>query len=661
MSSTSLRALACILAACGTMTAITATAAPAVPPPVPAFGATPTVSNVTLSPSSRILASAYSGKQVTIVLLDLDARKIAHSIKFDQGMKLRDLEFANDETLIAVLTTTVAMPDDKDDKREVPATFAIRTADGSSQLLLSPETNKRMVPGSQQILSYRTSTPGEMLMQARMTDRGSGIRSATAPIEGIEQVMLSVDTRTGKSRIVMKAGPQTAGWIVDTDGKVVARVDRERKTETTTLLARRGDAFVQIHERTGRQFRPVGYDPARDSIIAIDSDEGARAKAWSIPLDGSAARVLYEDLQFDVEGTIFDRTGSLLGLRLGGLDQRFHWFDQDARSRQEWVSAAFPGRRLSIDRYRTAGRALVGVSGSGYPGTYYLVDFATGRAEAAGQEYPQLAGIALGEVRLIDYKARDGYSIPAYLTLPPGIPAKGLPMVVLPHGGPEARDGLRFDWWAQFLASRGYLVLQPQFRGSTGFGEAHRKAGYRQWGKRMQDDVSDGVKAMVEQGMVDPKRVCIVGASYGGYAALAGATLTPELYACAVSIAGVADLPAMINWVADQSGEFSESVKYWNRHIGEPDDRDVIDKSPVNQVASVRAPVMLMHGIDDTVVPYEQSELMEKALKKAGKPYQLVRLDGEDHWLSRSETRTKMLAELEAFLAANLGPRAAGP
>ena len=179
---------------------------------------------------------------------------------------------------------------------------------------------------------------------------------------------------------------------------------------------------------------------------------------------------------------------------------------------------------------------------------YYLVDF---RAQDRDRRR-DLSGArraALGSIRITSFKARDGTQIPAYLTLPPGSEGKKLPLVVLPHGGPESRDWPQFDWWSQFLATRGYAVLQPQFRGSTGFGEAFRLAGRRQWGGLMQDDVTDGVQALISDGTADPGRVCIVGASYGGYAALAGATFTPQLYHCAASINGVSDLADMLQWV----------------------------------------------------------------------------------------------------------------
>jgi dipeptidyl aminopeptidase/acylaminoacyl peptidase len=378
-----------------------------------------------------------------------------------------------------------------------------------------------------------------------------------------------------------------------------------------------------------------------------------------VPLDGSGAKVLFEDSRYDVEGVVYDSySWEPIGARIGGPEPRVHWFDATAEARYNALSRSFAGRDVSIYGRNAEGtRVIVGVGAHAAPTTYYLVDFSKGTADIVGEEYPALAGVTLGEVRTISYKARDGYEIPAYITLPPGVAAEKLPLVVMPHGGPESRDEPDFDPFAQFLATRGYAVLQPQFRGSTGFGEAHRQAGVRQWGGLMQDDVTDGVKALIEQGLADPRRVCIVGMSYGGYAALAGAAFTPDLYACAASVSGVSDLPAMLGHVQRKSGKDSDQLAYWNGHIGEASDRRVIDKSPARAAANVRVPILLVHGVDDVVVPLSQSETMARALKDAGKSFRLVKMTGEDHWLSRSETRLTVMEELETFLAANLAVR----
>ena len=235
-------------------------------------------------------------------------------------------------------------------------------------------------------------------------------------------------------------------------------------------------------------------------------------------------------------------------------------------------------------------------------------------------------------MQYIAYAAGDGLDIHGFLTTPPGVKdPKNLPLVVLPHGGPAYNDGMGFDWWSQAIASRGYAVLQPNFRGSTGYGDAFMKAGYGEWGRKMQTDLSDGVRHLAIQGLIDPKRVCIVGASYGGYAALAGPTLDRGVYRCAVSVASVSDLRLMVQREATiYSRRENLNVGYWNRFMGADrfGDRSLDDRSPAKLEAQVDAPILLIHGRDDSVVQIEQSRIMADALKKAGKPYEFIELNG---------------------------------
>jgi dipeptidyl aminopeptidase/acylaminoacyl peptidase len=225
--------------------------------------------------------------------------------------------------------------------------------------------------------------------------------------------------------------------------------------------------------------------------------------------------------------------------------------------------------------------------------------------------------------------------------------------VVLPHGGPEARDYPGFDWWAQAFASRGYAVFQPNFRGSDGYGVEFRNAGLGQWGRKMQTDISDGVAELARQGIVDPKRACIVGASYGGYAALAGVTVQQGLYRCAVADAGVSDLGDMLTYSAGYRGVPSAGIRYWRAFMGVTsvwENSQVKPISPAELADRADAPILLIHGTSDTVVPIAQSETMEAALKRAGKPVEFVRMENEDHWLSRAETRVQMLKAAVAFV-----------
>jgi dipeptidyl aminopeptidase/acylaminoacyl peptidase len=240
------------------------------------------------------------------------------------------------------------------------------------------------------------------------------------------------------------------------------------------------------------------------------------------------------------------------------------------------------------------------------------------------------------------------------LTLPPDREAKNLPLVMLPHGGPAAHDLPQFDWLAQAFAVHGYAVFQPNFRGSTQRGAQFLRAGHGQWGRKMQTDISDGLAELVMQGIVDPKRACIVGASYGGYAALAGVTLQSGLYRCAVSYAGIADLGAYRDGEMAASNGNATLGRNLDEELGK---RSTLDEvSPIRFVSNVSVPVLLIHGKNDTVVPHSQSDSMARALQRSGKEVQLLSLDGEDHWLSRSKTRTQMLEAAVSFVEKNDPP-----
>jgi dipeptidyl aminopeptidase/acylaminoacyl peptidase len=319
---------------------------------------------------------------------------------------------------------------------------------------------------------------------------------------------------------------------------------------------------------------------------------------------------------------------------------------------------AFPGvavRALSWNT--TLDKLIVEVDSPQRPIEYYFLDRTTHAASKIGSAYPDLQSFDLGATQPYPYKARDGLEIPAYLTLPPGKTAKNLPLVMLPHGGPDARDEIRFDWLAQFFANRGYAVLQPNYRGSSGYGETFTKAGAHQWGLKMQDDLTDGVRKLVADGIADPKRVCIVGASYGGYAALAGAALTPDVYACAVSFAGVSDLQKMLGFERARGGKDSQSDSFWTSRIGSTyeDTEQLRATSPAQHANQIKCPLLLMHGEGDTTVPIDQSEVMADAMKRAGKQVEFIRFAGEDHYFSLADTRIRFLKETEAFLQKNIG------
>ena len=274
------------------------------------------------------------------------------------------------------------------------------------------------------------------------------------------------------------------------------------------------------------------------------------------------------------------------------------------------------------------------------------MDITTGKASVLGEEYPTVTSADVGPTRMIEYKAADGLTIHALLTLPPGREAKNLPLVVMPHGGPIARDRLGFDWWAQAFAQRGYVVLQPNFRGSDGYGEAFITAGFGEWGHKMQTDLSDGIAYLGAHGIVDPRRACIVGASYGGYAALAGVTMQHGVYRCSVAYAPVADLAEMTNYTSDRYGESAE-LAGWDRYIG-ANSKSAL--SPAAHAGEADAPVLLFQGKFDSTVPMSQSIEMDSRLRGAGKTSTLVLFDNETHQMVLETTRLAVVKQSVDFV-----------
>jgi len=450
---------------------------------------------------------------------------------------------------------------------------------------------------------------------------------------------------------------QIGDWVIDGDGRIIAAEKYLNKDRRWSILFRKDRLYTEAVAGVGAIEYPgiAGIAPDGKSLWIHLQEEAGGEYLWK-PLslqDGSWGQPLPETR--DALALMKDRyTGRITGTV--SFDDQYHYHFFDAARQQAWNTVAnlFGGRPLRLVSHSDDYRHLVALVGDPDSGpTYMLIDLDMGTALKLGTAYNGLSG--LGEVRSITYPAADGLSIQAFLTLPKARSAKDLPLIVLPHGGPQAHEDGSFDWWSQALAAQGYAVLQPNFRGSDNSWKL-LSAGFGQWGRKMQTDLSDGVRYLAAQGMIDPKRVCIVGASYGGYAALAGVTLDPGVYRCAAADAGISDLRKLLESEAYKMNETdSQTTRYLDRFLGVTGPRDpTLDAlSPIKHIDAVTVPVLLIHGKDDTVVPFEQSQIMLDALQRAGKPVSLVTLKQEDHWLSRSATRLQMLQAVVAFLKTN--------
>ncbi|MEM9232970.1 MAG: S9 family peptidase, partial [Pseudomonadota bacterium] len=393
--------------------------------------------------------------------------------------------------------------------------------------------------------------------------------------------------------------------------------------------------------------------PNKAFVASAHDGETAALYVYDIATD-SFEKELFRSEVSDVYG-VAQRAedGAALGVIFAENDADIHWFgDNFARHVLDQVKKALPGYSVTLKSLNANDtHSVIFAEKGNSPGQYYMYDHDAGSLVALPPQYPSLEGMKMGQTFVTSYAARDGLEIPAYITLPPSYSsleeAEDLPFIVLPHGGPNARTFTGFDWEVQFLVSRGYGVLEMNFRGSSGYGQGFREAGDREWGQAMQDDITDGTKWLIDQGFAATNRIAIMGHSYGGYAALMGVVKTPDLYQCAVTHGAVTDLPRLIRHETQFVGG-----KYWTRRIGRLwGDREMLrENSPALRAAEIKVPVLLFHGEEDRVVIVDQTERMVSGLKRQGKEHIYVELPKGSHYLNVGNNRLIFLKKTEAFL-----------
>jgi dipeptidyl aminopeptidase/acylaminoacyl peptidase len=461
------------------------------------------------------------------------------------------------------------------------------------------------------------------------------------------------DVSNGHWKTIVPPHEEVTSWYADGKGVVRIGVSREQEGRSSKLLyrGREGDNFHIVERANSRKGQslllPALFLDTPDQALAID-DSGGYDAVYKLDLTTMALgeRVFGVD-GYDIDGIVADAPRTrLLGIATTEDGPRTHWLDPDLARIQAAVEKATPGRRpslLSMDATRQ--RFLIHLGGADRPGLFYFMDAGQGRMDRLAFANARIGGAGLNPVRTIRYKARDGLEIAAVLTVPAGRDTKGLPVVVMPHGGPFARDSEDWDWWAQSLAERGYAVVQPNFRGSSGYGTAFAAKGRGQWGLAMQDDLNDALAWIASQGVGDSKRAAIVGASYGGYAAMRAAQRDGALYRCAISFAGVSDLDALLRY----DGQFLNAGRGTDWLRGQAPDLKGV--SPVNFAEQFSIPILLVHGKADQRVPVKQSRELADRLTKAGKQVTYIEQPKGNHFLSREEDRTALLEATHAFLA----------
>lgn len=615
-------------------------------PPIEAYGRLPSVEHLTLSPSGERLATiAVVGERRRLIVAAIGG-KLLQAVEVGDT-KVRDVWWADDDHVLVATSSTYKAPLELiSGQAELSNVYSLSVPKGR---LVAVFKRKR------QVWPAVFGVYGSAVVDGHSYGYFSGWSLVTT--RGGEDVvetsggyltadLYQVDLDSGDVARIARGSRGQGNWVMDASGKVLAHEEYDRGAGIWRLYAGEGrerplreiPAAVDLPQLTGRGRAPgtvLVY--ADDAISEID----LRSGTWQ-PLLSEAgdSRSLRDPL-----------SGLLLGFDTDDPDYP-QVFTPALRARLKGIEKAFPRLQVHVASFsRSFERLVAFTDGGDDSGTWWLVDIPSGKADPIGYAYPKIRSRDVGATRMFRFSAADGLAIDGVLTLPPGSQGEKLPVVVLPHGGPiGVSDGIGFDWWAQAYASLGYAVFQPNFRGSAGRGRQFLEAGYGEWGGRMLGDIADGLRALAAAGIVDPRRACIVGASYGGYAALAGVTLQQGLYRCAVAVAGAADLPLFVGWRQRSQGSKSASIRYLREAIGEEDAAAMARLSPARLASRADAPVLLIHGIDDTVVPIAQSEAMAEALAEAGKPHELIRMKGEDHWLSRDETRSTMLRASVEFL-----------
>lgn len=631
-------------------------------PPVSAFARLPAIEQAVISPDgSRVaLLGGPPGERI-IFLAPVDGQTSV-TVRLGQAW-VRSVRWVSDEYLVVNLSML-----DKGTNYSNGQAWSYQlnrnvviNREGKLVSYLLADTDWSGYAISQPILGVLDGAPPTVLIQGLDLSSDTMGYKPDSRIESKGNDLISaiwaVDITTGKGRIADRGNRMTQSWELDLSGQPRVRWDYDGELDEMRFSVRpKGkSAWGLLDVGEGDEARAfLGYSDPDDSIYLSDSGpEGVRLLRRGLA-DGVTTPVPLNGVVQSLRLIWDPHTLTPVAIATQTDRPSYQWLEPGLGAVQAKLSRAFAGKDVQLSSWsKDRTRVAVRVAAPSSPPAWYLFDTRTNQASSLGESYPELVGAVFGTTSWITYKARDGKEISAYLTLPPGLaPGAKPPLIVFPHGGPAARDDFDFDWWVQAMATRGYAVLQPQFRGSSGFGEAFERAGYEQWGGKMQDDLIDGVLALADQGVADAKRVCIVGASYGGYAALYGASVYPSVYRCGASVNGVSDLALLIGSKSRAFGRDTALVNALETMMGDPREKAEAYRlaSPAFRVTRQAAPILLIHGEDDTTVPIQQSRSMQRALKANGFPGDLVVLKADDHHLSSTASRQLMLESLFAFL-----------
>ena len=622
------------------------------------FGQRSDILSMDLSPSGTKIVSLIAGKgsQSFVVVTDL-ATKAMKRILGSKGTPeaISSCAFASETQLVCNYGANIQVGEDLLGFHRL---LTVDTTTLKVQKLGQRDVGSGLRQDDGEILDWLPDENGTILMsRTNIPDTGGLGWSGNGRGLGVDRI----DLATLKASQVELPRQGTSAYLTDGRGHVrMMRVDESDSSFVLTgivafkyRLAGSHDwkLFGRYDRASGTGLYPVGIDAASDSAYVLEKAEG-RDALYKVKLDGTMAKTLVgQDGKVDIDGIVRIGHGQrIAGYTFANERRRTIFFDPTYAKLETALSKVLGDNSMVdfVSASRDDQKLLIYVTGARDPGTFYLYNQANHHLDPIGLNRPQLDETTLADVTPVAVKASDGAEIPAYLTLPPHGTGKNLPAVILPHGGPSARDEWGFDWLAQFLTARGYAVIQPNYRGSAGYGDAWMaKNGFQGWRTSI-GDVTASARWLVVNGIADPKRLAIMGWSYGGYAALQSAAIEPGLYKAVIAVAPVTDL----GMLKRESDGFTNS-RLVHDFVGKG--AHITEGSPLRNAAAIKAPVLLVHGDLDTNVSIEHSRRMAAALRSAGANVEFLPIKGLDHQLEDSEVRTLMLTKVGDLLERTIG------
>ncbi len=651
--------------ACCSAGAMASTAAPVnAPDPVESFFKPAALRSPALSPSGRWLAvlTSVPGKRVGFLMIDLDGGEAQRFIEAAPNADVMWFQWVNDDWLIFALEE----PGRSGSDRRGPGLMSMKRDGSESKQLIrrsydafvatdEPANRRRALLPNHIFVGLGTPGSREIVLEELIFDVRGEYSHSTPMV---------LDVGTLGLRTMLKDAPRATDVLLDQQGRARVLIDR-REGQVTMHWSDDGNAPWRQISKTPRfetGFWPSYIDDAGHLIVETDTGTGGELRRLDLATGKPSAEPLIATPGFEPNAVPRGAPGSgkVSGLTLQLDATTTVWFEPAMQRIQAEIDAKLPGR-VNLLRCRPCDKprvVLIESYADVHPGEYLIYRPEKGQLLGLGPRRPDIDPRRMSRLTLHRTKARDGRELPVWVTRPAAAAAAGkpAPAVVLVHGGPWVR-GTEWAWSgeAQFLASRGYVVIEPEFRGSRGYGDDHFKAGFKQWGLTMQDDLSDALKFAVDKGWAEPGKACIAGGSYGGYATLMGLAKDPGQYRCGVAYMAVADQRFMfsMHW----SDVSQEGRQYgYGTLIGDPvkDEARFIATSPLEQASRIQAPVLLVHGRLDRRVPIQNGERMRDALLKNGKQVEWVTYDDEGHSFSLHTNRVDFWRRVEAFLARHL-------